>query len=55
MIEIEKPNIECVAKSDDNTYGKYVVVDVCAKQIERCRSKAIYQKKQYFLIIFFIS
>ena len=25
MIEIEKPNIECVAKSDDNTYGKYVV------------------------------
>ena len=20
MIEIEKPNIECVAKSDDNTY-----------------------------------
>ncbi|MBO5141213.1 MAG: DNA-directed RNA polymerase subunit alpha, partial [Peptococcaceae bacterium] len=25
MIEIEKPNIECVEKSDDNTYGKYVV------------------------------
>jgi DNA-directed RNA polymerase subunit alpha len=25
MIEIEKPNIECVAMSDDNTYGKFVV------------------------------
>ena len=25
MIEIEKPNIERVAMSDDNTYGKFVV------------------------------
>ena len=25
MIEIEKPRIECVALSDDNTYGKFVV------------------------------
>lgn len=25
MIEIEKPNIECVEVSDDNTYGKYVI------------------------------
>lgn len=25
MIEIEKPRIECVAFSDDNTYGKFVV------------------------------
>ena len=25
MIEIEKPRIECVEQSDDNTYGKFVV------------------------------
>lgn len=25
MIEIEKPRIECVANSDDNTYGKFIV------------------------------
>jgi DNA-directed RNA polymerase subunit alpha len=25
MIEIEKPRIECVEKSDDNTYGKFVI------------------------------
>ncbi len=25
-------------------YGKYTIVDVCAKQLERCKSKAIYQK-----------
>ncbi|MDK2798980.1 MAG: DNA-directed polymerase subunit alpha [Clostridiales bacterium] len=25
MIEIEKPKIECIEVSDDNTYGKYVV------------------------------
>jgi len=25
MFEIEKPKIECVEKSDDNTYGKFVV------------------------------
>ena len=25
MIEIEKPRIECVANSDDNTYGKFMV------------------------------
>lgn len=25
MIEIEKPKIECVASSEDNTYGKFVV------------------------------
>lgn len=25
MIEIEKPKIECIAISDDNTYGKFVV------------------------------
>ena len=35
--------IEAVAEKV-GAYGKYVVVDVCAKQIERCRSKAIYQK-----------
>ncbi|AEY64746.1 DNA-directed RNA polymerase subunit alpha [Clostridium sp. BNL1100] len=25
MIEIEKPRIECVSNSDDNTYGKFIV------------------------------
>ena len=25
MIEIERPRIECVESSDDNTYGKFVV------------------------------
>lgn len=25
MIEIEKPRIECVANSDDNTYGKFII------------------------------
>ena len=25
MIEIEKPKIECVESSEDNTYGKFVV------------------------------
>lgn len=25
MIEIEKPSIECVEQSDDNTYGKFIV------------------------------
>ena len=25
VIEIEKPKIECVANSDDNTYGKFVI------------------------------
>ena len=25
MIEIEKPKIECVEKSEDNTYGKFVI------------------------------
>ena len=25
MIEIEKPKIECVASSEDNTYGKFIV------------------------------
>ena len=28
MIEIEKPNIERVAMSDDNTYGKFVVEQI---------------------------
>ena len=28
-------------------YGKYVIADVNAKQIERCRSKNIYQKIQF--------
>jgi DNA-directed RNA polymerase subunit alpha len=25
MIEIEKPKIDCVEMSEDNTYGKYVI------------------------------
>jgi len=35
--------IEAVAEKI-GAYGKYVIVDVCQKQLERCRSKAIYQK-----------
>lgn len=35
--------IEAVAEKI-GAYGKYVVVDVCPQQLERCRSKAIYQK-----------
>lgn len=35
--------IEAVAEKV-GAYGKYVIADVCAKQLERCRSKAIYQK-----------
>lgn len=35
--------IEAVAEKI-GAYGKYVIVDVCPQQLERCRSKAIYQK-----------
>ncbi len=35
--------IEAVAEKI-GAYGKYVIADVCPQQIERCRSKAIYQK-----------
>ena len=35
--------IEAVAEKI-GAYGKYTIVDVCAKQIARCKSKAIYQK-----------
>ncbi len=34
--------IEAVAEKI-GAYGKYVVIDVCLKQLERCRSKEIYQ------------
>ncbi len=34
--------IEAVAEKI-GAYGRYVVVDVCPSQLERCRSKAIYQ------------
>ena len=35
--------IEAVADKI-GAYGKYTIVDVCAKQLERCKSKTLYQK-----------
>lgn len=35
--------IEAVAEKI-GAYGKYVIADVCPQQLERCRSKEIYQK-----------
>lgn len=38
--------IEAVAEKV-GAYGKYVVVDVCPQQLERCRSKAVYQRVDF--------
>ena len=43
MIEIEKPRVECVHVSDDNSYGKFVVVSL-SEQTKKGRLRLLANK-----------